>query len=168
MEYLNAILGGEIGVLPTAYLGMPVGASSQSYEIWNKVVEKCEMKLARWKSQYLSRGGRHTLINSVLDALPTYMMSVFPIQFRESLAESHWHSLTDWTKSKFCGREIMRKRVITWLYGMLYQWVRDKGDLVLKTWKIKAMVKSGILKWLSCEWISFFISVRGYHFLQPI
>jgi len=79
MEYLNAILGGEIGVLPTTYLGMPLGASSQSYEILNKVVEKCEMKLARWKSQYLSRGGRLTLINSVLDALPTYMMSVFPI-----------------------------------------------------------------------------------------
>ncbi|WMV54990.1 hypothetical protein MTR67_048375 [Solanum verrucosum] len=31
------------------------------------------MKLARWKSQYL------TLINYVLDALPTYMMSLFPI-----------------------------------------------------------------------------------------
>ncbi|WMV32996.1 hypothetical protein MTR67_026381 [Solanum verrucosum] len=37
------------------------------------------MKLARWKSQYLSLGGRLTLINSVLDALPTYMMSLFPI-----------------------------------------------------------------------------------------
>ncbi|WMV25761.1 hypothetical protein MTR67_019146 [Solanum verrucosum] len=36
-------------------------------------------KLARWKTQYLSRGGRLTLINSVLDALPTYMMSLFPI-----------------------------------------------------------------------------------------
>ncbi|WMV46349.1 hypothetical protein MTR67_039734 [Solanum verrucosum] len=79
MEYLNAILGGEIGVLPTTYLGMPLGDNSQSYEIWNKVVEKCEMKLARWKSQYLSRDGGLTLINSVLDALPTYMMSVFPI-----------------------------------------------------------------------------------------
>ncbi|WMV26185.1 hypothetical protein MTR67_019570 [Solanum verrucosum] len=41
--------------------------------------EKCEKKLARWKSQYLSMGGKLTLINSVLDALPTYMMSLFPI-----------------------------------------------------------------------------------------
>ncbi|KAG5587194.1 hypothetical protein H5410_047628 [Solanum commersonii] len=53
-----------------------------SHEIWNNVVEKCEMKLARWKSQYLSRSGRLTLINSVLDSLPTYMMSVFPIPKR--------------------------------------------------------------------------------------
>ncbi|WMV26836.1 hypothetical protein MTR67_020221 [Solanum verrucosum] len=33
----------------------------------------------QWKSQYLSLGGRATLINSVLDALPTYMMSVYPM-----------------------------------------------------------------------------------------
>jgi len=43
------------------------------------VIEKCEKKLARWKTQYLSMGGRLTQINSVLDALPTYMMSLFPI-----------------------------------------------------------------------------------------
>ena len=68
MEALNAILGVEIGALPTSYLGMPLGAQSESYEIWNNVVEKYEMKL--------------TLINSVLDSLPTYMMSVVPIPKR--------------------------------------------------------------------------------------
>lgn len=46
------------------------------------MVEKREMKLARWRSQYLSRGGRLTLINFVLDALPTYMMSVLTISQR--------------------------------------------------------------------------------------
>lgn len=78
MESLNAILGDEIENLPTIYLGMPLGAKSKSKEIWNSVVEKCEKKLARWKRQYLSLGGRLTLIHSVLDSLPTYMMSLFP------------------------------------------------------------------------------------------
>ena len=50
-----------------------------SHEIWNNVIEKGEMKLARWKLQYLSRGCRLTLINSILDSLPTYMMPEFPI-----------------------------------------------------------------------------------------
>lgn len=36
-------------------------------------------KLARLKSHYLSLGGRLTLVNSKLDALPTYMMGLFPI-----------------------------------------------------------------------------------------
>ncbi|WMV39938.1 hypothetical protein MTR67_033323 [Solanum verrucosum] len=79
MSCLASILGREIGVLPTIYLGMPLGAKSKSIDIWNSVIEKCEKKLAKWKSQYLSKGGRPTLINSVLDALPTYMMSLFPI-----------------------------------------------------------------------------------------
>ena len=42
------------------------------------MIEKCEKKLTNWKSQYLSRGGRLTMVNSVLDAIPAYMMSVFP------------------------------------------------------------------------------------------
>ncbi|WMV18940.1 hypothetical protein MTR67_012325 [Solanum verrucosum] len=70
---------GQVGALPTTYLEMPLGAKSMSKEIWNNVIEKCEKKLARWKGQYLSLGGRVTLINSVLDAMPTYMMSLFPI-----------------------------------------------------------------------------------------
>ncbi|WMV28378.1 hypothetical protein MTR67_021763 [Solanum verrucosum] len=79
IQNLVDILGVEIGQLPTTYLDMPLGANSKSKEIWNGVVERCEKRLSRWKSQYLSRGGRLVLINSVLDALPTYLMPVFPL-----------------------------------------------------------------------------------------
>lgn len=37
-----------------------------------------EKSLTSWKSQYLSLGGILVLINSVLDAICTYMMSLFP------------------------------------------------------------------------------------------
>ncbi|KAG5615818.1 hypothetical protein H5410_015642 [Solanum commersonii] len=53
---LNAILGGEIGDLPSIYLGMPLGAKFLPSELWNSVIKKCGKKLARWKTQYLSRG----------------------------------------------------------------------------------------------------------------
>ena len=43
-----------------------------------KLHEHLEICDGRWKSQYLSLGARVTLMNSVLDALPTYMMSIFP------------------------------------------------------------------------------------------
>ncbi|WMV34938.1 hypothetical protein MTR67_028323 [Solanum verrucosum] len=79
VSWLATILGVEVGTLPATYLGLPLGAKSMSIDIWNNVIEKCEKKLARWKTQYLSMGGRLTLINSVLDALPTYMMTLFPI-----------------------------------------------------------------------------------------
>jgi len=35
--------------------------------------------LAKLKSQYLSLGCKQTLINAVLDSLPTYVMSLFPL-----------------------------------------------------------------------------------------
>lgn len=68
MGILARTLGGKIFVLPTTYLGMPLEAKSKSKGIWDGVVEKYEKKLTNRKSQYLSRGGRLTLINSVLDA----------------------------------------------------------------------------------------------------
>ncbi|KAG5576276.1 hypothetical protein H5410_056410 [Solanum commersonii] len=42
---------------------------------WREVAKNYQ----RWKSQYLSLGGRLTLIESGMDALPIYMMSLFPI-----------------------------------------------------------------------------------------
>lgn len=42
------------------------------------VLDRCERRLARWKAQYLSLGGV-VLVNSVLDSLPIYVMSLFPI-----------------------------------------------------------------------------------------
>lgn len=76
---LAYIPGGKVGGLSPIYLGMPLGARSKSKNIWNAVVKKCEEKLVNWESQYLSLDCRLTLINSVLDAMQTYMMSLFPI-----------------------------------------------------------------------------------------
>ena len=51
----------------------------KALEIWDGILEKTERKLAKWKAQYLSMGVTLILINSVLDSLPTYVMSLFPI-----------------------------------------------------------------------------------------
>ena len=42
-------------------------------------MEKREHKLAGWKSLYLSKGGRLTLLKSTLSSLPTYYLSLFTI-----------------------------------------------------------------------------------------
>ena len=62
------------------YLGLPLGARFKSKEIWNPILEKMEKCLAGWKRMYLSKGGRITLIKSTLSSLPTYFLSLFPIQ----------------------------------------------------------------------------------------
>lgn len=70
MEILAENLGCQLVSLPTIYLGMPLDAKNKEVEVWSEVLERSERKLTRWKSQYLSLGGRLTLIKSVMDALP--------------------------------------------------------------------------------------------------
>lgn len=75
---LADFLGGKVGELPTVYLGMPLGVNTTQKGIWSGVIGKGEVKLTNRKMQYLSMGGRLTLISSMLDALPTYMMFLSP------------------------------------------------------------------------------------------
>lgn len=63
-------------------LGATTGSKNKSIYIWQWVVERSERKLARWKSQYLSLGDRLELINSVLDSLSTYVMSMFSLHVK--------------------------------------------------------------------------------------
>lgn len=79
LEELADLLCCKIGSLPTTYLGFPLGAKFKSVGIWGGIIEKMEKRLATWQMQYLSLGGRLTLTNSVLDSIPTYCMSLYPM-----------------------------------------------------------------------------------------
>ena len=41
--------------------------------------ERLRKRLSLWKRQYLSKGGRLTLLKSTLSSLPTYFLSLFVI-----------------------------------------------------------------------------------------
>ena len=75
-EELAAAIGCKVGSLPTTYLGLPLGALHRSLAVWDSVEERMRKKLARWKSQYISKGGRITLIRSTLASMPIYFMSM--------------------------------------------------------------------------------------------
>ncbi|RVW38447.1 putative ribonuclease H protein [Vitis vinifera] len=76
METLAAVLGCKIGSLPTSYLGLPLRAPYKSTRVWDAVEERFK------KRQYLSKGGRLTLLKSTLSSLPTYFLSLFVIPKR--------------------------------------------------------------------------------------
>ncbi|RVW65755.1 LINE-1 retrotransposable element ORF2 protein [Vitis vinifera] len=61
-ELLAAELGCKVGSLPSTYLGLPLGASHKSVKVWDGVEERMRKKLALWKRQFISKGGRLTLI----------------------------------------------------------------------------------------------------------
>ena len=61
------------------YLGMPLGAHYKDSLIWSPIIERMEKKLSGWKRLYLSKGGRLTLLKSILSSFPTYYLSLFTI-----------------------------------------------------------------------------------------
>ena len=79
VEELASELGCKVGRLPSTYLGMPLGAPFKSMAIWDGVEERFRNRLAMWKRQYISKGGRITLIKSMLSNLPIYLMSILQL-----------------------------------------------------------------------------------------
>ncbi|RVW70288.1 LINE-1 retrotransposable element ORF2 protein [Vitis vinifera] len=74
---LAAELGCRVGSLPSHYLGLPLGVPNRATSMWDGVEERIRRRLALWKRQYISKGGRITLIKSTLASLPIYQMSIF-------------------------------------------------------------------------------------------
>ena len=77
IEVLALELGYKVGGLPSCYLGLPLGAPFKSMVLWDGVEERFRRRLAMWKRQYVSKGGRLTLIQSTLSSMPIYFMSFF-------------------------------------------------------------------------------------------
>ena len=61
LEELAFEVGCKVGVLPTTYLGR-----------LDEVEKRFHKRLAIWKRQYISKGGRPMLISSMLASLPIY------------------------------------------------------------------------------------------------
>lgn len=61
LHRLGENLGCLIGELPMTYLGMFLGATYKAKDVWQKIEERSEKKLATWKRQYLSLGGSFTV-----------------------------------------------------------------------------------------------------------
>ncbi|RVW52460.1 putative ribonuclease H protein [Vitis vinifera] len=70
-------LGCRVGSLPFQYLGLPLVVPNRATSMWDRVEERVRRRLALWKRQYISKGGRITLIKSSLASMPIYQMSIF-------------------------------------------------------------------------------------------
>ena len=77
IEEMAVELGCRVGSLPNVYLGLPLGAHHKAPSMWDGMEERMRRKLALWKRQYISKGGRITLIKSTLANMTIYQLSLF-------------------------------------------------------------------------------------------
>jgi len=93
--------------------------------IYLHIIRKCETKLARWKQKHVSFGGRVTLINAVLTALPIYFFSFFrvPNKVVDKLVN---------IQRRFLWGEGMEQRKIALVNWKIVCLPKDKGGLGIK------------------------------------
>jgi hypothetical protein len=116
----NCIRGG----IPFKYLGLPVGANPRKMSTWAPMVEKIRSKLNSWGNRHISFGGRLVLINSVLNSIPIFYMSLMkmPVQVRKKVVRIQrdflWGGVNgrkklSWVKWKVICRE-KKKEIWRW------------------------------------------------------
>lgn len=72
-EMVTQILQCPTSSLPCSYLGLPLSTTKSTHNMLLPVISKVDKYLAGWMP--LSKGGRLTMINSIISAIPTYYMS---------------------------------------------------------------------------------------------
>lgn len=76
---MTGVLGCRAANLPLKYLGVPLGARYMGRCSWDPVIKIVERRHASWKRNFLSKGGRLTLVKSALSSIPIYQLSILKI-----------------------------------------------------------------------------------------
>lgn len=61
------------------YLGFPNDWGDSKKQMFAWINDRVNMKLEGWKEKLISKGGKETLIKTVVQAIPQYAMSIFKI-----------------------------------------------------------------------------------------
>lgn len=131
-------MGCKRGMLPTSYLGLPLGVKYKSKMVWDGVEEKFR-RLAMWKRSQISKGGRLYLLKSTLSYMPTYLVSLFSIP----------KSVASWLEKmqrSSCGEEVQLKRKCTRLHGTSVVRRRKKEEGGLEIRKLNVF-NQALAKW---------------------
>lgn len=102
--------GAEIVRHHEKYLGLPPLVGRGKRKAFNRIKDQVGRKIAEWKDKILSNAGRGILIKVVVQATPTYTMSVF------KLLESLCKELNSMMGNLWWGQKERQKRLawVSW------------------------------------------------------
>ena len=67
------------GALIDKYFGLPANVGVDKTNCFSFLIERIVKKISVWKENLLSAGGKEILLKALIQAIPTYAMSVFKI-----------------------------------------------------------------------------------------
>jgi hypothetical protein len=85
-EVLQHFTGDRVS-FPTTYLGMPITLGRLKLVHLQPVLDRAAAKMVGWQGQMFNLGGRRELVRTVLDSMPTYVMTALkpPKKFYKEL-----------------------------------------------------------------------------------
>ncbi|RVW20626.1 Transposon TX1 uncharacterized 149 kDa protein [Vitis vinifera] len=116
VEEVALEFGCNVSKLPSSYLGLPLGARFKEVATWDGVEERLRKRLSIWKRQYISKGGRMTLIQSTLSSMPIYYKRKGGLGVR-NLVLLNKTLLCKWSWRFAVEREALWRQVISAKYG---------------------------------------------------
>jgi hypothetical protein len=154
---LSNILGFERKTLPMKYLGVPLTDKASKNTTWEGILTKLQERVKIWTYRSLNLVGRLILTKAILQAIPTYLMSVFPApkgilqkiitiqrnflwrgaEDKRKWALVAWEKLC-WPKNKG-GLGLQDPQVTNDAYGekLWWRWVKDSSVSWANLWKEK-------------------------------
>lgn len=127
------------GKLPITYLGLPISDRKLLASELAIPADKIEKRLATWKCEFLSYGGRTILINSCLSSVPMYMMGSY-------LLPEQVHHKIDSIISKFFWEGLEKKRKYHMMRWDALTRTKDFGGLGFINTRV--MNKALLCKWI--------------------
>ncbi|XP_058757405.1 uncharacterized protein LOC131630662 [Vicia villosa] len=120
------------------FLGIMVGVNPRNKKVWSKVLYNFKKRLDTWKGRNISIGGRVTLINAVLNAIPSFTFSFYksPLKVLNKIRGIQRNFL--WSGNA-------NKRSINWVKWDTICKPKDKGGLGVRD--VGEFNRALLLKW---------------------
>lgn len=121
---LANILGIQVWDKPESYLGMPADWGRSKINSLQWIKERILNKIQGWKGNLLNQAGKEVLIKAVLQAIPTYAMSI--LKFPKTFCSQMCAKIAQfWWKGK-------KQRGIHWRKWELLTCRKEEGGMGFK------------------------------------